>query len=384
MQLPERLRARRTQVALAGAALVVVVAGAGIALLVGREAPVALPSSTPVATPSPTVEPTPTHRPTPSPTPSPAGACPLNGMPVADAELLDRVPMLVQIENNPIARPPSGLNLADLVIEAPVEGNTTRFNAVYACNGPLEAAVGPIRSARYFNVHLWQQLHGLTFVFGGGGPVLNRFVAHGMPYVNGLEGGYDFFIRAGPWGAPHNVYLDVDAARSAVEPGGWLEPRAAWAGERRAPLGFDEDAMIPETGRAVASVELHTASIWRFGWEWDEPSGQWLRTDAGEPNHDALTGERLSARSVLVQVVLEEVYWNELDASGSPRRDQLLIGEGHGYLYVDGHVHDVSWWRPTADDLTTWTFTADEAPLVLPPGRVWWEIVPLGTTIVER
>ena len=80
--------------------------------------------------------------------------------------------MMVQIENNPTARPPSGLNLADLVIEAPVEGDTTRFMAIFMCADRVGAAVGPVRSARYFNLDLWQQLRGLTFHFGGAAKVI--------------------------------------------------------------------------------------------------------------------------------------------------------------------------------------------------------------------
>lgn len=81
----------------------------------------------------------------PSPSASPVAYCPLNGLPVADPELAKRVPILVQIENNPSARPPSGVNLADLVIESPVEGDTTRFSVVFMCS---QKVGGPVRSAR--------------------------------------------------------------------------------------------------------------------------------------------------------------------------------------------------------------------------------------------
>jgi hypothetical protein len=78
-----------------------------------------------------------------SPSPSPVAVCPMNGTEIADPEIAERVPILVQIENNPIARPPSGLNLADLVIEAPVEGDTTRFAAVYIARPPWGQTSAP-------------------------------------------------------------------------------------------------------------------------------------------------------------------------------------------------------------------------------------------------
>lgn len=305
----------------------------------------------------------------------------MNGTALSDPALAERVPMLVQIENNPTARPPSGLNLADLVIEAPVEGDTTRFGAVYMCRDGVDAGVGPVRSARYFNVDYWQQLGVVTFHFGGAAKVLSRFNGAGMPYANGLTGGWGFFYRAGPWGAPHNVYLDVDAARTELE-SGFLSGLADAAGEVRPPFEFDAEAELPP-GRPIGSIGLQTASFWRFGWTWDADTGLWLRTDAGAPNTDRLSGERLSARTVIVQVVRQDVLIGENDPGGYPRRYQYLVDEGSGVLYIDGRGHDVRWSRPNAGDVTTWTYADTGEPVILPPGRVWWEIVPVGSAISE-
>lgn len=302
----------------------------------------------------------------------------MDGELVDDASLAKRVPMLVQIENNPIARPPSGLNSADLVIEAPVEGDTTRFGAVFMCTQPLGVSVGPVRSARYFNLDYWQQMRVLTFHFGGAWKVVSRFERARMPFVNGLSGAYPFFYRAGPWLAPHDVYFDVDAAREAMGPEGSLASLAKKAGGVRPPFTFDPQAEIP-AGRPVSRITLQTASFWWFGWEWDADSGTWLRTDAGAPNFDKLTGARISARTVVVQVVEQEVLVGENDPGGYPRRYQHLVGSGRGVVYINGQAHDVRWSRADASALTTWTYAESDEPLVLPPGRVWWEIVPVGS-----
>jgi hypothetical protein len=375
---------------LGGLLIVAVLIGATMAVLNG--APQATPtpslSPTPSATASPTPTPTPTPSPSPSPTsspsptPSPVAVCPMNGLELSDPALAERVPIIAQIENNPIARPPSGLNLADLVIEAPVEGDTTRFMAVFMCRPSLGAAVGPIRSARYFNIDLHQQLRAVTFHFGGGGRVLARLDRNGIPRVNGLSEGWSFFQRGGPWGAPHNVYLDVDSARAELEGGGLAALADVVEDPGRAPFAFDPAAQVP-AGRAVASIGLQTASFWHFGWQWDAASGLWLRTDAGAPNTDRLSGERLTARTVMVQVVRQDVLAGELDPGGFPRRFQYLTGEGDGVLYLDGEAHDVHWSRPSKGYVTRWTYEDSGEPVVLPPGRVWWEIVPIGSAIAE-
>jgi hypothetical protein len=365
--------------ALVGVGLVVLVAAvvAAIALTRGPVAPSpsASLSLAPSATPSPTVSPS------PSASPSPLAVCPMNGTALADPTLATRTPILVQIENNPIARPPSGLNLADLVIEAPVEGDTTRFGAVFMCRPTVGEPVGPVRSARYFNIDEWQQMRDVTFHFGGGHKVIARFDQVGMPYVNGLTAGWSFFARGGSWPAPHNVFLDVDAGRQELETGA-LTGLAARAGPVRAPFAFADAPDVP-AGRPVATIGLRTSSTWRFGWEWDPATKLWLRTDAGEPNFDALDRHRISARTVIVQTVEEDILAGELDPGGYPRRYQHLVGSGTGVLFTAGEAHDVRWSRPTADDVTTWTYADSGDPVVLPAGRVWWEIVPVGSAISE-
>jgi len=250
------------------------------------------------------------------------------------------------------------------------------------CDEEVGAAVGPIRSMRYFNLDHWQQTRSLTFVFGGAGRVLNRMINNGMPYVNGITGQFPFYFRAGPWGAPHNVFFDVDAAREQMEEGGSLAALAERVGEPRGPLVFDTDPELPD-GRDVASVRFQTASFWNFGWQWDAGADAWLRLDAGAPNYDAVTGDRISARTILVQVVRTQVLVGENDPGGFPRSQLFLVGEGDGLLYLDGEAHDVRWSRPAEGDVTTWTYAESGEPVVLPPGRTWWEIVPIGSGITE-
>ena len=168
----------------------------------------------------------------------------MDGRTLDDRTLARQVPIIVQIENNPIARPPSGLNRADLVIEAPVEGDTTRFMAVFMCRPQVDAMVGPVRSVRYFNADLFQQLRGLTLHFGGAAKVIANLDSNGVPRVNGLTTGWYFFQRAGVWPAPHNVFLDIDAARHEMDEGG-LQDVARIERHGRAPFKFRPDAHMP-------------------------------------------------------------------------------------------------------------------------------------------
>ena len=96
-----------------------------------------------------------------------------------------------------------------------------------------------------------------------------------------------------------------------------------------------------------------------------------------------MTGRPLTAAHVIVQRVTEEIVYGDPDPGGNPRRLQHLVGHGNGTLYTAGRAIALHWSRPKATDGTTWTYADTGAPVVLPPGVVWWEIIPVGAGLTE-
>ena len=366
-----------------GAALVVLL-GFGAYFLFGRSsAPTAVATPTPSPTMSATATPSASLSPTPSAssTPEVAARCPLNGMPMASEATAERTALLVQIENHPLARPARNLNSADIVFEAPVEGDTTRFSAVFLCQ-PTVGLTGPVRSARYYNIDLWQDLHVLPVGFGASGGALTRFAAAGMPYVNGITGGWPWYSRVSGRAAPHNLYADIERVRSSFGSMPRLDTLAERVGELRPPFAIDPE-VEPPAGRTVAEVTIQTNSYWRFGWRWDASVSTWLRQDAGKAVVDAVNDQPVSATSVIVQRVTQEEVLGDPDPGGNSRRLQHMVGSGKGTLYVGGQAIDVRWSRPKASDGTSWTYAGSGDPVVLPAGRIWWEIVPVTASVSE-
>ncbi|HSM44798.1 MAG TPA: DUF3048 domain-containing protein, partial [Acidimicrobiia bacterium] len=71
---------------------------------------------------------------------------PVNGLPVDDPDTLERRVIAVKIDNHHNARPQSGIQEAEAVVEIRVEGSFTRFIAlVHRVDSEY---LGPIRSAR--------------------------------------------------------------------------------------------------------------------------------------------------------------------------------------------------------------------------------------------
>jgi hypothetical protein len=358
--------------------VVIVLLVAWLILGLGKAPPI-VASPSPSASDEPTASPSPS--PSPSPTPEPGVACPLNGLPVADPLLLEKVAIAVQVENHPLARPARNLSNADMVVEVPVEGDTTRFSAIFQCRLTV-GLTGPIRSARYYEIDLWQDLHILPVGFGASPITLQRYANAGMPYVNGITGAWRWFSRHGSYGAPHNLYGDMEALRAALGSGGAIDGLAAKVGPLRPPFQFDAEASLP-AGRPITALEIRTNSYWRFGWSWNAATGSWARQDAGKPIVDEVTGTAVTASHVLVQRVTQEVVYGDPDPGGNPRRLQHFVGQGEGVLYSDGRAIALHWSRPTAADGTVWTYVEGGQPVVLPPGVIWWEVVPVTASVTE-
>ena len=381
--LPDVVRSRRTIAIIVAIAAVGV--GAFIAMATARPAEVASiasPTATATASPSRRRTPRPTPSPTATATPVPAATCPLDGMPIAAGLDPLGTTLAVQIENHPAARPARNLSNADMVIETTVEGDTTRFTGIFLCDR-TEGMTGPVRSARYYAIDLWRDLHVLTVGFGASNGAHDRFVAAGMPYPDGVRQGWPWYRRYGSRAAPHNLYVDLEAMRDALTDDPALAALAARVDPIRAPFTFDPDVQLPPDGDRKANIAIATTSYWRFGWTWDPTASAWQRSDAGQPVVDEVSGDRLTARTVVVQRVTEEVVTGDPDPGGNDRRLHHLVGSGNGTIYVDGQAFAARWSRPTDGDGTTWTY-ANGDPVVLPPGRVWLEIMPTQASVTAR
>ena len=384
------LRSRRTLI-VGGIGLAAVIVGGLVAFAVASPEPAPSPtpspsptaSPTPSPSPSPTPSPTPTASPSPTPSPTPVARCPLDGGPLAEGVELEWPALAVQVENHPEARPARNLSRADMVIEGTVEGDTTRFTAIFLCD-PTDGMTGPVRSARYYNVDVWIDMRVLTVGFGASLGTLDRFAAAGMPYPNGLDGVWPWYQRYGTRAAPHNLYVDLEGFRDGVTENAALAGLAGQVGELRPPFTFADPPNLPADGRPVGYIEMWTNGYWNFGFTWDPDQRVYLRSDAGIFIVDEATGEAVAPRSVVVQNVTQETVYGDPDPGGNPRRLQHLVGSGDGTLYTGGRAYPLLWERLNAADRTTWTFADTGEPVELPSGQVWLEFLPVEASLFEH
>jgi hypothetical protein len=292
---------------------------------------------------------------------------PLTGLPLADPAAATRPALVVKIDNNPDARPQSGLNEADIVFEENVE-QLTRFAAVFQSNGA--EPVGPIRSGRTQDVDLLGSLNKPIFAWSGGnGRVTTAINSSDLVPVSETKAGAAMF-RVKNRKAPHNLYGSVSALYDFAPPDAGPPP----AQFQYRPGG------VEAAGDGADAIKVSMDGI-KVLWQWDPTTSTYLRFSDGKAHTDALDNAQVRTDNV---VVLYVDYRPSPADEHSP--EAQTEGFGVAWVFSAGKVVQGSWTR--ADRTQPFSLLdADGKPILLTPGHAFVElsragqgaIVPAGT-----
>jgi len=289
----------------------------------------------------------------------------VNGLEIENANLLDRRVLAVKIDNHPNARPHSGIDEADMVIEMLVEG-VTRFITIW--HESDSDYLGPNRSGRPTDSEVLPAFNEPTFTISGAqGWVQNMITGNGVSLIKELSEGT---FRISGRSAPHNLYVDTFTLRETAD-------------EREYP-NEPPDGPIWEFGPMPADAAPASSVNIRFSgngvvWDWDETEGLWLRTIQGRESmvRDEEGNETRLGVPVMVALYVEQYSNNGLPSSRT-------LGSGEAYVFADGEYVQGTWER---EEMTDWfTLTdADGNVIAVPPGQVWVSLVPSGSglTVTE-
>lgn len=320
-------------------------------------------ASTPTTTPPPpttttTTEPTTT-------TTIPTVESPITGVPV-DPDAVDRRAIIVKIDNHPAARPQSGLDAADAVIELPVEG-ITRLAAVF--HTADSAAVGPVRSVRPGDWQLAALFDAPLIVSGGQGWVIAMNRDGGASIIEEMGPPYTF--RSSERARPHNLYADTTAMRELADERGIPDqsPSPIWA--------FGE---MPDGGEAATEITARFESGFLVSWTW---TGTGYGRSIGGVAQESVGADGVSspiAVDLLVFLTTDSRTVRPPAGGGGPAKAVSSIGEGDAVVMAGGVAVRGHWQRLTADDPITLE-TADGNPLLVPPGKPWISLLPRSGSV---
>jgi hypothetical protein len=287
---------------------------------------------------------------------------PLTGEPVASAADIDQRPaMVVKIDNVPDGRKnQTGIANADIVFEEIVEGQATRFGAIF--HSKSAKPIGPIRSGRTQDIALFSSFNSPLFVWSGGNGGVTRaindstLVNMGPNYANGYYRGVG--------AKPHNLYNDTDTI--------WAQTPADQPGPPAQQYQY-LDANETFGGDASSGVALSVGST-KVEWTYDSATGTYSRKQNGTPHIDQTYGP-VAAKNVIIMGV--QYQPSPVDRN-SP--EAQTVGEGPVYIFSDGKVVEGRWSRELGiyplefNDL-------DGKPIKLQPGNTWIELAKEVSTI---
>jgi hypothetical protein len=290
----------------------------------------------------------------------PRDRSPLTGLPLDD-DVLARPLVTVKIDNTPQARPQTGIERADLVVEGLVEAGVTRFFAVF--HGDLPEVAGPIRSARPVDTQLLQGLGRGAFVYSGARDEVLALLA-GTPSIRVTEGAPGMF-RDGGRRAPHNLYVrPATALAHALERGAEPLGEVGFVFDARPPPGPDRcPAGVPDCDAQEPEVTVRMSRDTTVGWRYDPQTRRYSRLESGV--RTTVTGpDRIAAANVVLLATRQYV-----GASGFPETD-VVTADARAVVLRDGRRYELRWRKPSPAAPLELVTPAGE-PFPLAPGPSW-------------
>lgn len=269
-------------------------------------------------------------------------------------------PVLVTINNDPKARPQSGLSDADMIYEFIVEGNTTRYLALFQSALPDE--IGPVRSARDMFVHTGKGLDAFFIAHGYSPDALALLQANYIDHVNGMQHDGTLFKRSNERRAPHNSYISGDNIRLAAE-----QVNAPMMIDKIPSLSFHEFVEDVKVEEEASTITIRNGSHPQFtsDYTYDAQAGTYKQFVNDVETIDKANDDPVELSNILVF----EAEHHTIDAEGRQSID-LEMG-GKALLFQAGGVQEIEWMN--ANGVLVPVENGETVKLV--PGKTWIHIV---------
>lgn len=286
--------------------------------------------------------------------------CPLTGQDPGGVDVA-RPAIAVKVENSPQARPQSGLEDADVVIEEIVEGGITRFMTIFHCNDAQR--LGPVRSARFDDANIMKPFT-RAMAYAGSNDIVDKELAKN-DVISILENESDALFRVPPGStSTDSLFTTTKKIRKEIEKEELASPEEGLFAHGDLPEGA-------KTRKAkTVTINFHAANTIEYRWS---PQG-WKRWEAGAPFMSA-TGGQVTTPNVLIQEVDINNSRSLFDTAGNPSPDIELGGTGRAVLFRNGKAIVGEWTTPRPGEAPTFKTRSGEE-FVFAPGQIWWELVP--------
>lgn len=329
----------------------------------------------------PTVTPTPTQEETPSPTPTEEaldGELVKNTAP--DGQVVSfltgefvseeqgrRRPIAVMLNNVKPAVPQTGISMAGVIYEAPVEAFLTRLMAVFEQYDGLEK-IGSVRSCRDYYIFYASGFDAIYTHFGQSEFAIPYLESGKIDTINGITGtDSNSFYRTKDRKAPHNAYTSFAGIQKAIEKKNFRTDykegyQGAW---KFAPVGTEINL---DAGTDATLVKPGYPNN-KPSFEYDPETKLYKRYQYGGKQIDDLDGEQLAVKNIIFQYSAWKKYPSDL---GCLNID--VNTPGAGKYFTNGKCIDITWKKDSEWGATHY-YDADGNEITLNTGKTWVCIV---------
>lgn len=290
--------------------------------------------------------------------------CTLTGQEVLEESDVKLRPIAIMIDNEINARPQSGLESADIIYEMPVEGNITRYMAIYH-HLPAEK-IGPVRSARPYFIDKALEYDAIYVHCGGSPQALKDLGDLKVDVYNDLKG-TPVFWRSTDRKMPHNLYTNTKYMRE-ISLSKKLENKSA-----PEYFKFSNDFLRPD-GASIKRTIINYDRNYKVSYLYSEEEKIYYRYINGESMKDKETNKDIEA----VNILIEKVGIKVLDSVG--RLELKNIGKNRGYLITGGRLIEVEWQKDSRRGKTIYKDVKGNE-INLNKGVTWIQVVPESVKI---
>lgn len=267
----------------------------------------------------------------------------------------------VMLDNHDDARPQAQISKADIIYEYRVEGEFTRYMALFQSNFPEN--VGPVRSARPYFVQTAKEYNAIYAHWGGSVAGLEEVKKRNVVDLDGIALEGIVFHRNKNVGkrAPHNGYISLPELEN------YLVEKGVDVNDNTASLNFyDKEANIE--GLDVGEITLNFNNRYKTNFIYDEATGKYKYIRQGQPVIDEATGQEFDTDNLVV------LFQKGVVAGPKGTLKMANIGTGTGLLLQKGKLTPITWEKANEDARTILKYP-DGTEVKFYPGRTFFSIV---------
>ena len=289
---------------------------------------------------------------------------PVNGLPMPSGAN-NSIVIGIKNDNNVNARPQSGPQNADAVVEVLVEGGMTRFINIFYQSDTIYH--GPIRSARPTDPTVLRPVGGVLVASGATGGLIPEIVDMGVPVITDRRPDY---FRISSRNAPHNLYADTTKLKSTAVGRGYKKTNNP---QPLFPWGDPSFSNWRSNSFLTLTFSGYTSTTWTWNGSnyrrtyYDAYKNQ--RTDNIHywADQNGNTGQ-ISTDTVIALFCEPYVHPLQLPSVKT-------VGEGRAIILHGGKMIDAKWKRGSNLD-PFHIVDGNNNILYVPKGKVWISLVP--------